>query len=108
MSFQVTLTTPDRTYYDGQANGVTAPGLNGYFGVLSRHAPMISAIGMGILSVHGTDGDRWFVLDAGVAEVGGDRLTLFADEVRDAASLAEAEEKLQEWQVARESVTLAQ
>lgn len=101
MSFQVTLNTPDRTYFDGAAESVTVPGVDGYFGVLSRHAPMIAAVGLGMLEIRAAEGGRWFVVDAGVVEIGGDRLTVFADEVREAANRAEAEEKLQEWQVAK-------
>ncbi len=102
MSFRVTLSTPDKTYYDGDAEDLMVPGLSGYFGVLSRHAPMISAIQTGILTVHDADGEKLFVVDAGVAEVTGTLVTLLMDEVRPAADAATAGEQLDELLAARE------
>ena len=101
MSFRVTLSTPDKTYYDADAEDLVVPGLSGYFGVLSRHAPMISAIQAGILTLHDTEGAKLFVVDAGVAEVAGDRVTLLMDEVRPAADAAVAGEQLDEMLAAR-------
>ena len=101
MSFRVTLNTPDKTYYDGDAQDLKVPGLSGYFGVLSRHAPMISAVQAGILTLHDADGEKVFVVDAGVAEVTGDRVTLLMDEVRPAANAVAADEQLEEMLTAR-------
>ena len=101
MSFRVTLSTPDKTYYDGDSESLVLPGLSGYFGVLSRHAPMISAIQTGIMTLHDADGEKVFVVDAGVAEVTGDRVTLLMDEVRPVADAAGAAEQLDELLAAR-------
>ena len=102
MSFRVTLSTPDKTFYDGDAEDLVVPGLSGYFGVLSRHAPMISAIQAGLLTLHDVDGEKVFVVDAGVAEVAGDRVTLLMDEVRPVADAAAAAEQLDDLLAARE------
>ncbi len=96
MSFRVTLSTPDKTYYDGDAEDLVAPGLSGCFGVLARHAPMISAIQPGILTLRDAGGEKLFVVDAGVAEVTGALVTLLMDEVRPVADAAAASEQLDE------------
>ncbi len=96
MSLQVTLSTPDKTYYRGEARTVVAPGLSGYFGVMERHAHMICAIATGVLRVQHDTGEQVFVVDTGVAEVSGTAMTMFVDEVREARDAADAEEKLQE------------
>ena len=101
MSFHVTLSTPDKTYYDADAEDLVAPGLSGYFGVLSRHAPMISAIQAGIVTVRDGEGKKLFVVDAGVAEITGDRVTLLMDEVRPATDAAVAGAQLDELLAAR-------
>lgn len=97
MTFRLNIATPDKTYFEGLAAGVTCPGLGGYFGVLARHAPMVSAIGMGIVQVETERAETlWFVVDGGLADVGPERVHLLADRVVKAASLAQAEEKLEE------------
>lgn len=100
MSFRVILSTPDKTWYDGQVESLVGPGLNGRFGVLTRHAPMIAAIDAGLLVLKEAGGERLFVVDAGVAQVTGDQVTLSVDDVRPARDPADAEDKLQELKTA--------
>jgi transcriptional regulator with GAF, ATPase, and Fis domain len=38
-SFHVEVVTPERQIYSGQAVSVTAPGTEGYFGVMAHHLP---------------------------------------------------------------------
>ena len=97
MTFRLTIATPDKTYFEGLAGGVTCPGLGGYFGVLSRHARMVSAIGMGIVKVETDQAETLlFVVDGGLADVGPERVQILADRVVKATSVANAEEKLEE------------
>lgn len=100
MSFRVILSTPDKTWYDGEVESLVGPGLNGRFGVLTHHASMITAIDIGILVLSGSEGEKVFVVGAGVAEVTGAQVTLSVDEVNPARDEANAEEKLQELKAA--------
>ena len=43
--------TPDEMLFKGNVTQVVLPGLDGSFGVLSNHAPMISGLGEGIVKV---------------------------------------------------------
>jgi F-type H+-transporting ATPase subunit epsilon len=101
MSFRVILTTPDKTWYDGQVESLVGPGLNGRFGVLERHASMIIAIDLGLLVLQDARGETVFVVDAGVAEVTGDQVMLSVDDVRPAQDPSDAEQKLEELRTAR-------
>ncbi|PSQ60930.1 MAG: ATP synthase F1 subunit epsilon [Bacteroidetes bacterium QH_10_64_19] len=47
----VDIVTPDGRAFQGTANGVRAPGVEGSFEVRTDHAPMISAFGIGPLIV---------------------------------------------------------
>ena len=51
MTFHLRLCTPDKTFFDAETDGIVCPGLNGYFGVLARHLPLISGLGTGVLKV---------------------------------------------------------
>ena len=102
MSFRVIVNTPDKTWYDGLVESLTGPGLDGRFGVRSRHAPMVVAIDTGILELRAAQGQTLLVVDAGVAEVTGDQVALTVDEVWPVRDAAEAEEKLQNLKQARQ------
>ena len=43
--------TPDETLFEGKVSHVVLPGLDGSFGVLNDHAPMISALTKGTVKV---------------------------------------------------------
>jgi len=50
--------TPDETLFKGTVNTIVLPGLDGSFGVLNNHAPMISALKEGIVKVEQTIGEN--------------------------------------------------
>ena len=49
MSFQLKIITPEKQVFDGIVDSLKCPGLDGLFGILSSHAPMVSALGDGDL-----------------------------------------------------------
>lgn len=67
---------------------VVVPGADGFFGVLPRHAPLLSTLLPGVIDVYenGSITDRIFVA-GGFAEVTGDRCTVLAEEATSVAEL---------------------
>lgn len=45
------ILTPEKRLYSGDVYGVQLPGIDGKFEVLDRHAPLVSALGKGIVKV---------------------------------------------------------
>lgn len=43
--------SPDELIYKGNVSHVVLPGLNGSFGILNSHAPLISALSKGVVKV---------------------------------------------------------
>ncbi|MBF0460340.1 MAG: ATP synthase F1 subunit epsilon [Magnetococcales bacterium] len=79
--FQFDLITPEKLVYSHQEQMVTVPGAEGYFGVLPGHAPLISMLAMGVLTVgFGNDATR-YAIAGGYAEVLPDHTTILADRV---------------------------
>lgn len=79
-TFQLNIVTPERTVFSGEAVSVTAPGANGYFGVLARHAPMVAELGIGELMVKMPEGrEEYFAVCSGFVEVRPDATTVMAD-----------------------------
>jgi F-type H+-transporting ATPase subunit epsilon len=75
------LVAPERLVIDQSVDMVVVPGVEGDFGVLARHAPLIAAVRPGVINVHdeGAITQRIFV-GGGFAEVTGERCTVLADE----------------------------
>ena len=74
------LVTPARVMMSRDAGMVVAPGVEGLFGVLPRHAPLISTLKRGIVEVYdnGQVSER-IMVDGGIADVKEDRCTILAE-----------------------------
>lgn len=75
-ALQVSIITPEKTLFSGNASLVVAPGVEGEFGVLPGHAPFISALRAGIITVDADAGQKTFEITGGFAEVVPERCTL--------------------------------
>jgi F-type H+-transporting ATPase subunit epsilon len=69
----VSVISPEATLFTGDAESVVAPAYDGEVGILTGHAPMITALGRGTLRVHGTGGGagsvQQFDVDGGFLQV---------------------------------------
>ena len=93
------LVSPDRLLMSVEADAVAMPGMEGDFGVLPGHAPLISALRAGIISVEGgSEGPEQVYIAGGFAEVAADRLTVLAEEAVpvDDMDSTEIEQRIQE------------
>jgi F-type H+-transporting ATPase subunit epsilon len=78
-TFPFELVSPTRLVMSGEAEQVDVPGAEGDFGVLPGHAPFISALRPGVLTIrNGADLKRYFVR-GGFAEVHPEGLTVLAE-----------------------------
>ena len=75
------LVSPERLLMSRDVSMVVVPGTEGLFGVLPRHAPLISTLAPGVIDIYqdGTVVERIFVA-GGFAEVTGDRCTVLAEQ----------------------------
>ena len=97
--FTLAVVAPDREVVSTSAVSIVAPGVDGYFGVLAGHVPVVSALKPGILEYLDSSNVRHHVyVGGGFVQVGKDTVTVLADEARYAADLdvAEAEKALEE------------
>src|ERR1700681_1733580 len=78
-TFPFELASPARLVFSGEVEQVDVPGAEGDFGVLAGHAPMVSTLRPGILTVHGASGEQKIVVLGGFAEVSAEGLTVLAD-----------------------------
>ena len=78
-TFHFELASPEKLVFSGEVDQVDVPGSEGDFGVLAQHAPLVTTLRPGILTVYrGAEKQRIVVL-GGFAEVGPTGLTVLAD-----------------------------
>ena len=79
--FELSILTPERSVFDGNVEYVEVPGTQGYLGVLAHHAPLVTGIQKGTLTVRTAGRDRHYQVSGGFFEVSGNQATVLADEV---------------------------
>jgi F-type H+-transporting ATPase subunit epsilon len=73
------LVSPEKIAFSGEVDQVDVPGADGDFGVFAGHAPLISLLRPGVVTVYKGGEQIRLVVLGGLAEVGPGGLTLLAD-----------------------------
>jgi len=84
------LVSPERRLAKAKVAMVVVPGVEGDFGVLPGHAPMMSTIRPGAIAIHEADGGpatMLFFIDGGFAEVTETGLTILAEKATPVAEI---------------------
>ena len=94
-TFHFDLVSPEKLAFSGEVDQVDIPGMEGDFGVLAGHAPVVAVLRPGFLTVHTGDKQEKIIVLGGLAEMSEKGLTVLADvaqslEELDRAKLAEA------------------
>ena len=79
VTFQFDLVSPEKLAFSGEVDQVDVPGVEGDFGVLAGHAPVVAAIRPGILTVTTSGTHQKIIVLGGLAEVSDKGLTVLAD-----------------------------
>ena len=78
-TFRFDLVSPEKLLFAGEVTQVDLPGSEGDFGVLAGHAPLISLLRPGVMTVYAAGEQVKIVVLGGFAEVGPGGLTVLAD-----------------------------
>ncbi len=71
------VVTPDRTVFDRKVAFVSFMGVDGSYGILPNHAPLMTATAAGIVKIQHTDGQiEQMLISSGFAEVRDNTLSL--------------------------------
>jgi len=78
-NIELEVVTPQRHVLDEKVESIEMPGKDGYLGILPGHAPLLTELGVGILTYHkGAEVKRLTVVN-GYAEVLPDRVIVLAE-----------------------------
>ena len=78
-TFHFDLVSPEKLAFSGEVDQVDIPGVEGDFGVLAGHAPVIAAVRPGILTLTVGGKHEKIIVSGGIAEVSEKGLTVLAD-----------------------------
>ena len=104
-TFHFDLVSPEKLAFSGEVDQVDVPGVEGDFGVLAGHAPVVAAIRPGILTIIAGGERQKVIVLGGLAEMSDKGLTVLADvatsledvdRAQFAETIAEMEAKLAE------------
>jgi F-type H+-transporting ATPase subunit epsilon len=79
------LVAPERELFSGEVDQVIAPGTDGQFGVLAGHAPFMTTLTEGDVTVLDGASRRVFAVRGGFADVTPAGLTILAEHATEAA-----------------------
>jgi F-type H+-transporting ATPase subunit epsilon len=90
-TFHFDLVSPEKLAFSGEVDQVDIPGVEGDFGVLAGHAPVVAAIRPGILTITNAGRHEKIIVLGGLAEVSERGLTVLADVATSLAELDRAQ-----------------
>ncbi|MCH1437750.1 MAG: ATP synthase F1 subunit epsilon [Flavobacteriales bacterium] len=76
----VEIITPDAKLFEGEVKSIKLPGANGGFEILNNHAPIISTLTAGKISIALDQGqNKSFEIQGGVIEMQNNKIIVLAD-----------------------------
>ena len=89
---KIEIVSPERLVLSEVVTSVTVPGTEGYFTVMNDHAPFMTTLKPGFVTVNGEGGrDEIYFVRGGFADVSPDGLTILAEEASPYAEFDHAE-----------------
>ena len=100
-TFQLEIVTPEKLVVKEAVEEAQIPGLDGYLGILPGHAPLISELGVGVITYRAGGTTKTLSVAWGFAEVLQDKVTIMAETVErpeeiDVARAQQAKERAEQ------------
>jgi F-type H+-transporting ATPase subunit epsilon len=83
MTLRVSVISPERVLYEGEAESIVAPAYDGEVGVLTGHAPMMTLLGRGELRLTGGT-PRRFAVEGGFMQVADNEVRIVTEKAAEA------------------------
>lgn len=77
--YKLEIFTQEKKAFSAEVTAITLPGEDGYLGVLAHHAPLITVLGEGKLTVRQGQQTSEFHLSGGFLEVHENKATILTD-----------------------------
>ncbi|MEE8117012.1 MAG: ATP synthase F1 subunit epsilon [Gemmatimonadales bacterium] len=80
---RLTVISPERAVFDGDVDAVVAPAYDGEVGILPRHAPFMTLLGSGRLTIRSGGETRTVWVEGGFLQVVNDVVRVVAEHARE-------------------------
>jgi F-type H+-transporting ATPase subunit epsilon len=87
MSLNVRVITPDRVVWDANADEIILPSSSGQLGILVDHAPLLTALEIGVMRLKAEDKWTSIVLMEGFAEVENNKVTILCNGAEEGSTI---------------------
>ena len=101
MSLNVRVITPDKVVWDANAEELILPSSTGQLGILTDHAPLLTALDIGVMRLKADGNWTSIVLMEGFAEVEDNKITILSNGAEEGSTI-----NLSDAQAELEKVTL--
>ena len=82
MNLKLKIVTPEEVRFEGPVTSVVAPGTLGYLGILKNHAPLVTTLAVGNLTVRDPQGTtQTFKVEGGFLEVLKNQVLVLTDNI---------------------------
>jgi F-type H+-transporting ATPase subunit epsilon len=76
------IVTPDNKVYEGEITSIALPGIDGSFQILNNHAPIVSALGIGKMTVIDSENKtEEYNISGGVVEMNNNKVIVLAESI---------------------------
>ena len=87
MSLNVRVITPDKVVWDATAEEIILPSSTGQLGILTGHAPLLTALDIGVMRIKVETDWISIVLMEGFAEVEDDKITILSNGAEEGSNI---------------------
>ena len=81
------IVTPDKVVLNAEVDYVGASGVDGQFGLMPQHAPLLSALTVGDLYYRQGNETHWVFVSGGFAQISDNKVTILAESAELAADI---------------------
>ena len=88
-SMHVNIVTPEKVAWEAEAVSVTLPGIEGYLGVWANHAPLVTGLVPGVITIRLDDGGRTKLMacGGGFVEISLNTVNVMSDSCEEAGEI---------------------
>jgi len=87
MSLNVRVITPDKVVWDASAEEIILPSSTGQLGILTDHAPLLTALDIGVMRLKSNNNWTSIVLFEGFAEVEDNKVTIMSNGAEEGSNI---------------------